>query len=47
MGNNSPMRMDTEGILINEYKLKKGKHMIKILSESIHSLFLFEGLLII
>ena len=43
MGNNSPMRMDTEGISINEHKLKKGKHTIKISSESIHSLFLLEG----
>mgnify|MGYP001455122525 FL=1 len=42
-GNNSPMRMDTEGILINEYKLNKGKHTLKICSESIHSLFLYEG----
>lgn len=42
-GNNSPMRMDTEGILINEYKLNKGKHTLKISSESIHSLFLYEG----
>ena len=42
-GNNSPMRMDTEGILINEYKLNKGKNTLKISSESIHSLFLYEG----
>ena len=43
MGHNSPMKMDTEGISINEYTLNKGKHIFKIFSESIHSLFLYKG----
>lgn len=43
VGKNSPMKMDTEGILINEYKLNKGEHTLKISSESIHSFFLHEG----
>ena len=43
MGHNSPMKMDTEGISINEYTLNKGKHTFKIFSKSIHSLFLYKG----
>ena len=46
MGENSPMKMDTEGILINQYEVEKGKHFLKIYSGSIHSLFIIDGNLI-
>ena len=34
MGENSPMKMDSEGVLINEYELAEGKHSFKIISGS-------------
>ena len=37
------MRMDTENILINEYKFDSGDHNIKINPDSIHSLFVIYG----
>ena len=37
------MKMDTENILINEYKFDSGDHEIKINSGSIHSLFVICG----
>ena len=42
-GDGSPMKMDTENILINEYKFDSGDHKIKINPDSIHSLFVIYG----
>ena len=42
-GSSSPMKMDTENILINEYKFDSGDHKIKINPDSIHSLFVICG----
>ena len=45
MGEKSPMKMDSEGILINEYELKKTKHSLKIKKNSIHSFFILQGII--
>ena len=45
-GSSSPMKMDSENILINEYKFDNGLHEIKINPDSIHSLFIISGSLI-
>ena len=45
-GLSSPMKMDSENILINEYKFENGFHEIKINPDSIHSLFIISGSLI-
>ena len=45
-GSGSPMKMDTENILINEYKFDIGIHEIKINPVSIHSLFIISGSII-
>ena len=45
-GSSSPMKMDSENILINEYKFDNGFHEIKINPDSIHSLFIISGSLI-
>ncbi len=42
-GKNSPLKMDTEGILINEYKFQIGKHTLDINKKSIHSIFILKG----
>ena len=43
MGEKSPMKMDSQGILINEYEFKIGKHNLDIKKKSIHSVFILEG----
>ena len=45
-GLNSPMKMDTQDVLINEYNFGVGDHSIKIEMNFIHSLFVVSGSLV-
>lgn len=42
-GENSPIEMDAEGVVIKEFKLQKGKHEILISPGKVMSAFLLEG----
>ena len=42
-GNGSPLKMESEGVSINEYTFFKGEHCLKINNESIHSFFIING----
>ena len=43
VGKNSPIKIDSEGILINEYDFQIGNQIITIKNKSIHSIFILEG----
>ena len=43
LGDGSPMKMDTEGILINEFEFDIGPHKHDILKNSFHSIFIIGG----
>ena len=42
-GDGSPMRMDTEGLIINIHDLKDGSHLFKSTKQKIHSIFILDG----
>ena len=42
-GDGSPMKMDSEGIFINEYLFKSGNHLLEINEDFIHSYFILNG----
>mgnify|MGYP007000225920 CR=1 len=42
-GDGSPLQMDSEGVLINEYVFSSGIHSLKIKKGFIHSIFILEG----
>ncbi len=42
-GSSSPMKMDSEGIFINEYLFKSGNHLLEINEDFIHSYFILNG----
>ncbi len=43
VGQDSPIKMDSQGILINEYEFQIGKHNLNIKKKSIHSIFILKG----
>ena len=43
LGDGSPMKMDTEGILINEYEFDIGPHKLRNFKNSFHSIFITGG----
>ena len=43
VGENSPIKLDSEGILINEYEFQIGKHTLDLKKQSIHSIFILKG----
>lgn len=42
-GDGSPMKMDSEGIFINEYLFRSGNHLLEINEDFIHSYFILNG----
>ena len=45
IGNDSPVEIDSEGVIVNEYLFGIGDHLIDINEGCIHSIFLMEGIL--
>ena len=43
IGKSSPVKLDSEGILVNEYELKIGNQTLNIKKKSIHSIFILKG----
>tara|TARA_B100001057_G_scaffold151206_1_gene151139 strand:+ start:591 stop:1331 length:741 start_codon:yes stop_codon:yes gene_type:complete len=45
IGNDSPVEIDSEGVIVNEYLFGIGDHLIDINEGYVHSIFLMEGIL--
>ena len=45
IGNDSPVEIDSEGVIVNEYLFGIGDHLIDINEGCVHSIFLMEGIL--
>ena len=45
IGNDSPVEIDSEGVIVNEYLFGIGDHLIDINEGCVHSVFLMEGIL--
>ena len=43
IGKSSPIKLDSEGILVNEYELEIGNQTLNIKKKSIHSIFILKG----
>ncbi len=45
IGNDSPVEIDSDGVIVNEYLFGIGDHLIDINEGCVHSIFLMEGIL--
>ena len=47
IGNGGPVRMDAEGVEINELQIPKGSHQLSLNNQKIHSFYLIDGELVV